>query len=106
MSWLFPLVLKRLHVGDLQVVGWVEGLVALATLVKSTRVGLGALKTDIIKEFEFHFSCFFFSETQLEVFDQVASQKRLERWAIDHEGYVAPYAETMLTLEEYYEMFK
>ncbi len=37
---------------------------------------------------------------------QVASQRRLERWAIDHEGYVAPYAETMLTIEEYYEMFK
>ena len=52
-------------------------------------------------------SCHFdFSETQLEHFDQVGSQRRLERWAIDHEGYVAPYAETMLTIEEYYEMFK
>jgi hypothetical protein len=46
------------------------------------------------------------SETQLETFDQVASQRRLERWAIDHEAYVALYADTMLTIDEYNEMFK
>ena len=29
----------------------------------------------------------------------------MERYAIDHEGYVAPYAETQLTFEEFNEMF-
>ena len=30
----------------------------------------------------------------------------MERYAIDHEGYVAPYAETQLTFEEFNEMFE
>ena len=29
----------------------------------------------------------------------------MERYAIDHAGYVAPYAETQLNFEEFYEMF-
>lgn len=29
----------------------------------------------------------------------------MERYAINHQGYVAPYAETQLTLEEFDEMF-
>ena len=29
----------------------------------------------------------------------------MERYAIDHEGYAAPYAETQLTFEEFNEMF-
>ena len=53
--------------------------------------------------------CFFFaliySYSPIKGYDPVASQRRMERFAIDHGAYVAPYAETQLTLEEYYEMF-
>jgi len=38
-------------------------------------------------------------------FDPVACQKRMERYAIDHNSYVALYAETQLTREEFDEMF-
>ena len=30
----------------------------------------------------------------------------MERYAIDHQGYAAPYAETQLTYEEFNEMFE
>ncbi len=38
-------------------------------------------------------------------FDRVASQKRIERYAIDKKGYVALYAETQLTRKDFYDMF-
>ena len=41
----------------------------------------------------------------LKSYHPIESQRRMERYAIDHEGYVAPYAETQLTLEEFNEMF-
>jgi len=41
----------------------------------------------------------------LKSYHPIESQRRMERYAIDHEGYVAPYAETQLTFEEFNEMF-
>jgi len=39
-------------------------------------------------------------------FDLVASQKRMERYAIDRKSYVALYAETQLTRDDFLEMFE
>ena len=41
---MLPVVVIRLHVGDLHAVGWDEGPTALATPVKAIRVGVGAKK--------------------------------------------------------------
>ena len=38
-------------------------------------------------------------------FDPIASQKHMERFAVDHEGFVAMYAETLFTEEEHKKMF-
>lgn len=38
-------------------------------------------------------------------YNPIVAQRALERFAIDHNGYVAPYAETQLTREEFNEMF-
>ena len=51
------------------------------------------------------FSFHFYRYSPIKDFDPIATQRRMERFAIDHGAYVAPYAETQLTLEEYYEMF-
>ena len=47
----------------------------------------------------------FFRYTPIENFDAVEAQRRMERFAIDHQGYVATYSETQLTREEFEEMF-
>lgn len=39
-------------------------------------------------------------------YDLVASQKRMERYAIDRKSYVALYAETQLTRKDFDEMFE
>ena len=39
-------------------------------------------------------------------YNLIESQRRMERFAIDHQGYAAPYAETQLTFEEFNEMFE
>ena len=41
----------------------------------------------------------------LKNYHPIENQRRMERYAIDHQGYAAPYAETQLTLEEFNEMF-
>ena len=46
-----------------------------------------------------------FRYSPIKGYDPIESQRRLERYAMDHEGYAAPYAETQLTLEEFNEMF-
>ena len=38
-------------------------------------------------------------------YDPIENQRKMERYATDHDGYVAPYAETQLTFEEFNEMF-
>ena len=47
----------------------------------------------------------FFRYSPVKGYDPIESQRRLERYAIDHQGYAAPYAETQLTREEFSEMF-
>ena len=43
--------------------------------------------------------------SKLKGFNRIACQKRMERYAIEQKGYVALYAETQLTREDFYEMF-
>ncbi len=43
--------------------------------------------------------------SKLKGFDRISCQKRMERYAIQQKGYVALYAETQLTREDFYEMF-
>ena len=38
-------------------------------------------------------------------YDPIENQRKMEKYATDHDGYVAPYAETQLTFEEFNEMF-
>ena len=47
----------------------------------------------------------YFRYSPLKGYDPVENQRRMERFAIDHQGYAAPYAETQLTFEEFNEMF-
>ena len=48
---------------------------------------------------------FLFSWSPIPGFDPIESQRRMERFAIDYQGYAALYAETQLTEEEFNEMF-
>ena len=41
LAWLLPVVVVRLHYGDMVAVGWGEGPRALVTPVKAVRVGVG-----------------------------------------------------------------
>ena len=47
----------------------------------------------------------YFSYSKIPGFDRIASQQRMERYAIDQKGYVALYAETQLTRKDFYDMF-
>ena len=44
-AWLLPVVVVRLHDGDLHDVAWGEGPLALVTPVKAIRFGVGFKKT-------------------------------------------------------------
>ena len=46
-----------------------------------------------------------FRYSPIKGYDPKENQRKMERYATDHDGYVAPYAETQLTFEEFNEMF-
>ena len=53
----------------------------------------------------FHSSGFIFRHSPKKGFHKVEYQKRIEKWLIQNEGFVALYGETELTKEQFYEMF-
>merc|ERR1719273_2886588 len=65
----------------------------------------GLEEFSIFKKEDCHVDIGVYGYSPVKGYDPVKSQRRLERYAIDHEGYAAPYAETQLTFEEFNEMF-
>merc|ERR1712062_61042 len=59
-----------------------------------------------IKEETCHVDIGVYGYSPIKGYNLIESQRRMERFAIDHQGYAAPYAETQLTFEEFNEMFE
>jgi len=65
----------------------------------------GLEEFSIFKKEDCHVDIGVYGYSPVKGYDPIESQRRLERYAIDHQGYAAPYAETQLTREEFSEMF-
>ena len=58
------------------------------------------------KYYLFDSSGFIFRHSPKKGFHKVECQKRIEKWLLQNEGFVALYGETELTKEHFYEMFE
>ena len=66
----------------------------------------GLEKYSIFRKEDCHVDIGVYGYSPIKGYDPIENQRRMERFAIDHQGYAAPYAETQLTLEEFNEMFE
>ncbi len=65
----------------------------------------GLEELSIFKREHCHVDIGLYGYSPIKGYDPIEHQRRMERFAIDHDAYVAPYAETQLTFEEFNEMF-